>query len=57
MTELRIALSPREVATATSLSLRSVMRAIASNALRSRRVGRRRLVLVRDVTAFLRRSA
>ena len=51
----KIAYSPQEVASATSLSLRMIMRLIASGELKSFKVGRRRIVRSRDLNAFLRR--
>jgi len=40
----KIAYSPREAAAATSLSLRQITRAISSGALKSSKVGRRRVI-------------
>jgi excisionase family DNA binding protein len=53
----KIAYSPQEVASATSLSLRTILRVIASGQLKSFKVGRRRIVRSRDLTAFLRRTS
>jgi excisionase family DNA binding protein len=50
----RLAFSPQEVAEATSLSLRTVMKAIASRELPSLTKGRRRLILAKDLKAYMR---
>jgi excisionase family DNA binding protein len=49
-----IALSPRAAAAASSLSLRTVMQAIASGELPSTKLGRRRLVFRQDLEWYLR---
>jgi excisionase family DNA binding protein len=52
----KIAYSPLQAANATSLSLRTIMRAIKSGQLKSSKVGRRRIVRSRDLNAFLNRA-
>ena len=51
---LPIALSPKAAAESSSLSLRTIMQAVASGALRSSKKGRRRIILVRDLALYLR---
>lgn len=51
-----IAYSPRQAAELSSLSLRSVMAAIACGELVSVKRGRRRLILREDLEAFVRRA-
>ena len=53
----KMAFSPTEAAQASSLSLRTVMSAIASGELPSMKVGRRRIVLAEDLESFLRGPA
>jgi excisionase family DNA binding protein len=50
---VQIALSIPDVCAATQLSRTAVYQAIASGALRSFKSGRRRLVHVKDIEAFL----
>jgi excisionase family DNA binding protein len=57
MVPSKVAYSPQEVATATSLSLRRVMRAIAAGELKSTKIGRRRIIRADDLESFLRKSA
>jgi excisionase family DNA binding protein len=49
-----IAYSPRSAAAVSSLSVRTVMAAIASGELRSVKKGRRRIIFAADLEAFLR---
>jgi len=49
----KVAYSPEEAAAASSLSVRSIWNAIARGELRSSKKGRRRLILARDLEAWL----
>ena len=49
-----LALSPRQVVDVSSLSLRQVMKAIATGDLKSFKKGRRRIILREDLEAYLR---
>ena len=50
-----LAYSPRGAADASSLSVRMIRAAMASGALRSRKRGRRRIILARDLELYLRK--
>ncbi len=52
----KLAVSLREAAAMLSLSTRSIQNYIAVNKIPARKVGRRTLILVRDLEAFLRRD-
>jgi excisionase family DNA binding protein len=52
----RLAVSKREAAAMLSISVRSIENYIAWKRLPARKVGRRTLLLVRDLEAFLRRD-
>lgn len=49
----QIAYSTRQAADASSLSLRQIMKDLASGKLRSRKKGRRRIILARDLERYL----
>jgi len=53
---LRLAVSVREAAAMLSLSSRSIQNFIAAKRIPARKIGRRTLILVRDLEAFLRRD-
>ena len=48
-----IAYSPKEAADVSSLSLRKLMAAVATGELRSFKKGRRRIILAKDLEAYL----
>lgn len=50
----QIAYSTRQAAEVSSLSLRQVMKAIASGELRSNKKGRRRIIFAKDLEKYLR---
>jgi excisionase family DNA binding protein len=50
----KVAYSPQEVAAATSLSLRRVIRAIAAGELKSTKLGRRRIICADDLQQYVR---
>jgi excisionase family DNA binding protein len=49
----KIAYSPREATTATSLSLRQITRAISAGDLKSSKIGRRRVITRTDLERYL----
>ena len=53
--EQRLAYSPREAATTSSLSERHIAKAIADGELKSVKKGRRRLILAEDLRKYLSR--
>jgi len=52
----RLAVSVREAAAMLSLSSRSIQNFLAAKRIPARKVGRRTLILVRDLETFLRRD-
>ena len=49
----KLAYSPREAATATSLSVRQITRAIAAGDLKSTKIGRRRVIARTDLERYI----
>jgi excisionase family DNA binding protein len=49
----KIAYSPREAATATSLSVRQITRAISAGDLKSSKIGRRRVIARADLERYV----
>lgn len=55
-TDLQLAYSPKQAAETSSLSLRQIMKVIANGRLPSSKIGRRRLVMRKDLEAYLRKG-